>query len=217
MVANNQVITSIEKGTIKIPTKTDDSILPTYVFKDDSLTNNLAGLSNLTNMGCKVILDSETIFVIRDGEVIWSGTKGTNDKLWNLDLADLHSIPATPNLEVNQDVSLGCEHVCNMVLPGSTQSPVVSCVTSSTLPTCVAFQTIRHDNVAELVAHAHAVFASCPITTFLHAARASWLGNYPRLTPLMIQQNPPVSRDTAMGYLDQTRQGQKSTKLTPRQ
>jgi hypothetical protein len=81
-VANNQVITSIEKGTSKIPTKTDDIVLPTYVFKVDSLTNNLAGLSNLTNMGCSVILDSETISVIRDGEVIWSGTEGTKDKLW---------------------------------------------------------------------------------------------------------------------------------------
>jgi hypothetical protein len=122
------------------------------VFKDDSLTNNLAGLSNLTNMGCKVILDAETISVIRDGEIIWSGTKGTRDKLWNLDLADLHSTPESPpNVRVNQDDSFGREHMCNMVLPGQNQTDPLtpSGVNSTTPPTCVAFQTIRHDTVAE--------------------------------------------------------------------
>jgi hypothetical protein len=90
-------------------------------------------------------------------------------------------------------------------------------INNSTPPSCVAFQTIRHDTVVEFVAHVHAVFASCPISKFLHMARAGWLGNYPRLTPLMIQQNAPVCRNTAMAYLDQTKQGQRSTKSTSSQ
>ena len=39
-----------------------------------------------------------------------------------------------------------------------------------------------------------------------------WFGNLPKLTSLMIRQNSPVSRATAMGYLDQSRQGQHSTR-----
>jgi hypothetical protein len=67
------------------------------------------------------------------------------------------------------------------------------------------------------VAYLHGVFASCPLSTFLYALRAGWLGNYPKIIPLMVEQNPPVARATFMGYLDQTRQGQRFTKGKRRQ
>jgi len=75
-----------------------------------------------------------------------------------------------------------------------------------------ALQTIRHDSNAEYVKFTHAVFGSCPISTFISAVDKGWLGNYPKISSRMIRQNPPISRATAMGYLDQTRQGQRSTR-----
>jgi hypothetical protein len=75
-----------------------------------------------------------------------------------------------------------------------------------------ACQSIRLDTNAEYVKFVHAVFGSCPISTFLNAMDKGWFGNLPRLTALMIRQNPPVVRATAMGYLDQSRQGQRSTR-----
>ena len=75
-----------------------------------------------------------------------------------------------------------------------------------------ALQTIRLDSEAEFVKFTHAVFGSCPVSTFTSAVDLGWLGNYPKISGRMIRRNPPISRATAMGYLDQTRQGQRSTR-----
>jgi hypothetical protein len=75
-----------------------------------------------------------------------------------------------------------------------------------------SFQAIRLDSDAQYVAFAHAVLASPPITTLIRAVEMKYLSNFPKLTARMIRANPPVHRATAMGYLDQTRQGQHSTK-----
>jgi hypothetical protein len=80
-----------------------------------------------------------------------------------------------------------------------------------TTQTGTAFQTIKLDIDAEFVAFTHAMLASCPISTMIKAVEKGWLSNYPKLTANMIRTNPPVSRAIAMGYLDQTRQGQHST------
>ena len=50
------------------------------------------------------------------------------------------------------------------------------------------------------------------LPTLLAAVDKGWLGNFPKVSARMIRQNPPVERATAMGYLDQMRQGQRSTK-----
>jgi hypothetical protein len=47
--------------------------------------------------------------------------------------------------------------------------------------------------------------------TFEYSMDMGWLGNFPKLTGKMFRQNASVSRATALGSLDQTRQGQKST------
>ena len=156
-VANNQIITSVEKGTIIIPTISGDISLPAYVFDESQLSNNLAGLANFTNLQCTVTLTATSIIISRGDEIIWSGSKGMNDKLWTLDMT----------------------HLC----AGAPPSAIIS--NPRPILSCSALQTIRHDTNAEFVAYVHAVFASCPITTFLHALRAGWLGNYPKITPLM--------------------------------
>jgi hypothetical protein len=69
-VANNQCIKSIGKGVLIIPTKTGDIKLKSHVFRDGELSNNLAGLSNLCNEGCSILLNSEFIAVSRDDEII---------------------------------------------------------------------------------------------------------------------------------------------------
>ena len=187
-VANNEKIVSSETGTLTIPTKLGDIVLTGYVFDDKCLINNLAGLSKLCNEGCTVTLDNETIVVSRDGENLWYGTKGSEDKLWTLDLADVgtQSFP----------------------LP---TAPPMPC-TKQLIEPATAFQAIRHDNDADFVQFVHAVFGSCPISTLQHAIDQGWLGNYPKITGRMLRQNPPVSRAMAMGYLDRTRQGLNSTK-----
>jgi hypothetical protein len=172
-VANKAVIHSVEKGNLRVPAPSGDMMLPSYVFPDNVLSQNLAGLSHFCNRGCTVTLTGTDITIYKDGTSVWHGTKAINDTLWHLDLADLY-LRLSPQ-------------------------------------TGTAFQTIRLDTDHEFVAFAHAVMASCPISTLLKAMDAGWLSNYPKLTSKMIRNNPPVSRATALGYLDQTRQGQHST------
>jgi hypothetical protein len=76
----NEKIVSSEKGTLTIPTKRGDIVLTGYIFDDKCLINNLAALSKLCNEGCAVTLDNETIIVSRDGENLWYGIKGSEDK-----------------------------------------------------------------------------------------------------------------------------------------
>lgn len=94
-VANNGIIQSTEKGTLRVPTFTGSDIVITgYIFPDHTLSHNLAGFSNFCNEGCTVTLTQIGITVSRDGVTIWAGEKAPNDKLWFLDLSSI----GTPTL-----------------------------------------------------------------------------------------------------------------------
>jgi hypothetical protein len=67
-VANNQIITSIEKGTINIPTLSGVICLPAYVFDESQLANNLAGLANFTNLQCTL---TATSIIISRGDKLF--------------------------------------------------------------------------------------------------------------------------------------------------
>lgn len=171
--AHNNFIRSTHRGEFILRTRKGDIRIPGYVFPDNTLGHDLAGLSPFCNAGCKVELTATDIIVSKDDEVLLQGSKLPTDTLWHL------------NLEV----------------------PDYATENSS-----YALQTIRHDTNAEYVRFTHAVFGSHPVSTFQAAADKGWLGNYPRITGRMIRQNPPIERSTAMGYLDQSRQGQRSTR-----
>lgn len=168
-----------------MPTKSGDIIVPSYVFNDHHLSNNLAGLSTFCNQGCTATLTAETIDITKGGESVWQGFKANTDRLWNLDLDDIRQRNTQAHVDNNPNFSIDMAS---------------------------AFQTIRLDTDAERVRFAHEVFGSCPLPTFLHAMDMGWLGNFPGLTAKQIRQNPDISRACAMGYLDQTRQKQNSTK-----
>ena len=73
---------------------------------------------------------------------------------------------------------------------------------------------VRLETDAEFVAFVHATFGSPCSSAFLEAARKGYLDSYPRITATMIAANKPNTVETAKGHLDQTRQGQYSTKAT---
>lgn len=58
----------------------------------------------------------------------------------------------------------------------------------------------------------HASFGSPSISTLTHAIRSNYLPSLSRLTAAMLAAHPPHTIPTALGHLDQIRQGQKSTK-----
>ena len=66
-----------------------------------------------------------------------------------------------------------------------------------------------------IVAHnpllAHAAFGNPALSTFQHAVRSHYLPSIQRLTISNVLAHPPHTVPTALGHLDQTRQGQRST------
>jgi hypothetical protein len=245
MVANKSVLTSSEKGELRV----DGMTFPAYVVP--AIGTNLASLSELCNRGCTATLTAETIEIQRQGKTIWSGTKGTSDRLWNLDLDDLQQ-PAlqsdtagskektlkrakskdgkldssgaktnekgeTPDKIHQNDSANACAQRAER--PYSARPPLepgvgteVTAEDRAGQQTSTAFQTIHHSSDAEYVRYIHAVFASCPLSTLMRALVLGYLNNLPKLNEKMLRANPDVCRATAMGYLDQTRQGQRSTK-----
>jgi uncharacterized membrane protein YgcG len=175
-VANNGIIQSEERGTLRVSTPSGSDIsLTGYIFAEGTLSHNLAGFSNFCNKGCTVTLTQTGIDVSRDGITIWAGTKAPTDKLWYLNLESIgaHAQPT---------------HIVE------------------------AMSTLKLDSDAEYVRFVHAALGSPPISTLLNAVSKGWLNNLPRLTTRMIRQNTPDLRNTALGHLDQTRQGQHSTR-----
>ena len=60
----------------------------------------------------------------------------------------------------------------------------------------------------------HATFGSPAVSTFLRALRLQWLDTIPRLTAALVSAHRPNSLATALGHLDQKRQGLDSTTKT---
>ena len=58
----------------------------------------------------------------------------------------------------------------------------------------------------------HAAFGSPVISSFAAAIKSNYMPALPRLTSDILAANPPHTTPTALGHLDQIRQGQQSTK-----
>ena len=97
--------------------------------------------------------------------------------------------------------------------------PKLPADTSWTLPIVPAVDsTIDHANAviplpsdSDFVKFMHASFGSPSVSTFLRALRLQWLDTIPRLTSALVSANRPNSIATALGHLDQSRQGYDST------
>ncbi len=70
---------------------------------------------------------------------------------------------------------------------------------------------IRHEQHAEMVLFAYATFGSPSYQTFLNAVKRGWLHNYPNLTPDMVRRNKPHVPAYALGHIQASRSGVRST------
>jgi len=79
---------------------------------------------------------------------------------------------------------------------------------------CIANSAVALPSDNDFVAFMHAAFGSPCVSTFLRALRRNWLDTIPRLTAALVSANRPTSIATALGHLDQKRQGIDSTRIT---
>ena len=80
-----------------------------------------------------------------------------------------------------------------------------------TQPTHSINHVVHNELNANFVKWWHASLGSPTINTMLDAIKLGALRNIERLTTKIVRQNPPHTMATAMGHLDNTRQGQRST------
>ena len=71
---------------------------------------------------------------------------------------------------------------------------------------------IRHEQHAEVVLFAYATFGSPSYQAFYHAVQRGWLHNYPNLTPDMVRRNKPHVPAYALGHIQASRSGVRSTR-----
>ena len=98
----DQFLRSTQKGDLRIPTKSGEIIIPGYVFQENTLDHNLAGLFPLCNAGCTVTLTATAITVDKDGEILFHNSKLPTDALWCLDFTNTFS--ACTNLDIISQV-----------------------------------------------------------------------------------------------------------------
>jgi len=81
--------------------------------------------------------------------------------------------------------------------------------------TAVMNNVVRHEINADYVAFSHACFFSPCDSAMYNALLLGYLGNFPRLTAIMFNQNKPNSVATAKGHLKQRRQTSHTPKIPP--
>jgi hypothetical protein len=188
-VPNGAIITSI--GYADISVAADGPVVRAHVYDDDTLGESLLSIAALCNQGCTATFTANDVTIMRDGAVILHASKGPNALLWPITLT-----PSPP--------------LCNSttcVIPQQVSKPISPDHPSAQLA-------IHHAINADFVKFAHATLGSPTVSALRRAAKMGWLESFfnGRLTDEIIRKNPPNPTATAMGHLDLTRQGQKSTK-----
>ena len=91
-------------------------------------------------------------------------------------------------------------------IPSPSSQPFTAMtMTNPTIPT------IHNVVDASWVAYIHRSFGSPVLSTFTAAVKANYI-SIPRLTPRILERNPPQSLHTSFGHLDRVRQGLRSTR-----
>ena len=88
---NGSSIASIASGifsTANLPT------IPAHIFSDSHLERSLISLSDYTNRGCTVQLDSSSVSMTYNGKTVKVGSKLHDEKLWKMDFSDLSLLSA---------------------------------------------------------------------------------------------------------------------------
>ena len=173
---------SIGSTTVGLPATS--TILPAHVFADADLTASLFSLLEISNSGYDILLTSNSLSLLKDDTLIKTFPKADPLQFW--------TIPLESPMERSSVVP-----VVNTSVP----PPIASCQAVMSLPSDRSF-----------VEFMHAAFGSPAVSTFLRAIRRNYLTSVPRLSSTLVTHHlshNPVA--TALGHLDQRRQGLDST------
>ena len=170
------------RHSVLFPFPSYPSPLVAHVFDDATLSTSSISISAFCNAGCVAKFDQISCVIAFNTTVILQGTKAFNDKLWHVTLPLSTMLSPQPKLPS---------------LPAA-------------LPSLHAATLLSSDKAYVLFAHAS--LGSPTITTFLSAVQKGYLIHWPRLTVTLINAHIPHTTATALGHLNQRRQGINSTK-----
>ena len=175
---DGELIHSLASGTLACA---PDLKIAAHIFSDQDLKESLLSLSAVCNQDCVVELTQTSLAASRNGQLLLSGHKDPDEKLWRIPFPTTSPQQRIPRSEKSDSVAF-------------------------------AGTVIHSESDADFVAFVHASIGSPPVSSFHTAAQKGWLRTYPRLTAAIISKNRPITKATAQGHLDQTRQRQRSTR-----
>ena len=179
-VANGQKILSSHMGELQVP---GGATLKAYIFP--GISGSLLSISQLVDMGFKVIYSKNKASFRKGGREIFTGPRDPISRLWMVDLAAFAA-------------------------PTSTALPVAHTVVSAAAPPGLAAPAVRLQSKEEFVKYWHACLGFPPKATFVLALK-DFL-TVPGLSAEDVKKYLPNSVNTALGHLDATRQNIQSTR-----
>ena len=105
---------------------------------------------------------------------------------------------------VHQNKSL-CDSLWHVTLPTAQPHACAAAALYHSIPS-------KSSTDESFVRFMHAAFGSPAVSSFANAIRCKFILSFPRLTSDILNVNLPHTTPTALGHLDQTRQGQQFTK-----
>ena len=179
--------TIMTQGTALVTIGIGGPTVLAHIHNDNDLVHSLLGIAPLTNQGCVAVFTATDFSVIFADKLLLSGSKEPHDNLWTVDVPLVQPTTASP-VAFNSDAAQSPQH-----------STLVNDIHAQ------ANVAIKHYNDADYALFCSATFGSPADSTLIKALRAGYLGNFPRLTAKMMQENLPNTRYSAKGHLDANR------------
>ena len=149
--------------------------------------SSLISIGLLCDHGCSATFTATAVTIMKDGNLVLSGSRSPITRLWSLDF------------------------------PGDTRTPSLASQPKVPVSpsTCYANAVVATDTVADRVAFMHASMFSPSISTCCKAINAGYLSSWPGLTAKQVRQHQPHPAAMVQGHLDQQRAGLRSTQTPP--
>jgi hypothetical protein len=151
------------------------------------LTNNLLSVAVLCDAGCKVFFNAPGCKVTFDGKIILRGWHHPKHCLWHIRIVDDAWMT---DLKIDDNVT-----------------------TPQT--TAVAHSLYDCNNTQQVTRFYHACLFLPVVSTLTNAINKGYLKGFPSLTAQCIHRHVQINNATEKGHMDQTHQGQCSTRPNP--
>ena len=165
------------------------------------LVNNLLSVAVLCDAGCEVFFHKHGCEVTHNGEIILRGWRDPNNRLWRIKLVD---DGWTTKLTIHDDAT-------RPPIPLTTTPTGIAMATPTTSEKAQANSLYECSNTYQLIHYYYACLNYPVPSSLLQAIDRGYFRGWRGLTSQRIRRHITGSPESAMGHMDQIRQGTRST------